>query len=306
MSFRSIVAPTEISAKRASIEVTLCVFFWGASFALMKIAVSEVSPFLAVWFRVAFGLCVIAPAAVFRGEFRRPFRDEVLALALLAFLGIVFHQNIQFIGMRNAGVANSNWMIAGTPAFVAMLGWIFLKERLSKLAISGLAVSVIGVALVISRGTEGLGVLSASGTGDILIAISAVNWGVFQILSRQLLLNHRPAFSVLWMNIFALVMQSLLVFFIYPQDFSGLLHVTVGGWCAIIFLGCVSSGLCYLLWYDGLSVLSAARVSVFQFLQPLIGVLVAYFLMGERFTLFIYVGGAMVLSGIWMVNNGKD
>jgi drug/metabolite transporter (DMT)-like permease len=57
------------------------------------------------------------------------------------------------------------------------------------------------------------------------------------------------------------------------------------------------------MWYDGLSVLPATNVSAFMFLQPIFGAVVAYFLTGERFTAFLYIGGALTLVGIWMVNN---
>jgi drug/metabolite transporter (DMT)-like permease len=269
----------------------------------MKIAVAEISPFLAVWFRILLGLSIIAPAAIYRRDCRRPFRDEVIPLMILGFVGVVFHQNLQFTAMQSAGVANSNWLIAGTPLFVALLGWIFLKEKLNMLAIAGLVVSGIGVLLTVAFGTQNSGASSNRGLGDLMIAISAANWGAFQILSRKLLKNNSPAFSVFWMNLFAMVMQSVLVFFIVPQKFSGLLDVSVKGWCAVIFLGCVCSGLCFILWYDGLSALPAASASVFMLLQPIFGALVAYFLAGEKFTVFLYVGGALTLMGIWMVNN---
>ena len=73
----------------------------------------------------------------------------------------------------------------------------------------------------------------------------------------------------------------------------------------MLFLGCICSGLCYIFWYDGLSVMPAARVAAFQFIQPLFGVLVAYFITGERFTPFILFDGTLTLCGIWMVNHGK-
>jgi drug/metabolite transporter (DMT)-like permease len=269
----------------------------------MKIAVGEISPFLAVWFRILFGLLVIIPAAIYRGDCGRPFRDEVIPFLTLAFLGVAFHQNLQFTAMRSAGVANSNWMIAGTPAFVALLSWIFLKEKLNRLAIAGLVISGLGVLLILGLGTQNPEGAANRGFGDFMIAVSAVNWGVFQILSRRMLKNHSPAFSILWVNLFAMIMQSTLIFFIAPQTFSGLLDVSVRGWCSVIFLGCVCSGLCYLLWYDGLSALPATGASVFMLLQPIFGALVAYFLTGERFTVFSYVGGALTLMGIWMVNN---
>jgi drug/metabolite transporter (DMT)-like permease len=222
---------------------------------------------------------------------------------ILAFLGVAFHQNLQFTAMRSAGVANSNWMIAGTPSLVALLSWIFLREKLNLLGMAGLVVSGLGVALIVGMGTRDRGVIAGRGFGDLMIAVSAVNWSVFQILSRKLLKNHSPAFSIFWVNLFALLMQSALVFFIAPQKFSGLLDVSVKGWCAVVFLGCVCSGLCYLLWYDGLSVLPATRTSVFMLLQPIFGAAAAYFLTGERFTAFLYAGGVLTLAGIWMVNN---
>jgi drug/metabolite transporter (DMT)-like permease len=269
----------------------------------MKIAVSEIHPFLAVWFRILFGMLIITPAVMYRGDYRRPFRDEVIPFMILAFFGVAFHQNLQFAAMRSAGVANSNWMIAGTPAFVALLSWIFLKEKLNRLAVGGLVISGLGVLLILGLGTRNLGSNAGRGFGDLMIAVSAINWGVFQILSRKLLKNHSPAFSIFWVNLLALIMQSALVFFIAPQKFSGLLDVSVKGWCSVIFLGCVCSGICYLMWYDGLSVLPATNVSAFMFLQPIFGAVVAYFLTGERFTAFLYIGGALTMIGIWMVNN---
>jgi drug/metabolite transporter (DMT)-like permease len=306
MSLKNILSPRAISARRAGVEVFLCVLFWSASFAAMKISVAEVEPLLAVWLRILFGLFLIIPAARYRGEFRRPFRDEVLPLLWLAFLGVAFHQNIQFVGMRTAGVANSNWMIAGTPVAAAVLGVIFLGERVTPAAILGLISAGAGVLLVLGLGTKGLEVFTAGGSGSLLIALSAVNWAVFQIMSKRLLRGASPAFAILWINIFALAIQSLAVFAARPQDFGGLLYVSMRGWCAITFLGCVCSGLCYILWYDGLSVLTAARVSAFQFLQPALGAVAAYFLMGERFTLYMYAGGAMILIGVWLISNAKD
>jgi drug/metabolite transporter (DMT)-like permease len=306
MKLKSVLAPEAISERNAVAEILLCVLFWGVSFAGMKIAVARVEPLLAVWLRIFLGLFLIVPAARYRGELRKPFRDETVPLLVLAFLGIVFHQNIQFAGMRSAGVANSNWMIAATPAAVAVFGIVFLKERVNAAAVLGLLFAGIGVLLVVGLGTKGFEIFATGGTGDLLIAASAVNWAVFQVMSRKLLRGCPPTFAILWMNIFAFLMQSLAVFVFWPQDFWGLLHVPMRDWCVILFLGCVCSGLCYVLWYDGLSVLTAARVSAFQFLQPAVGVVVAYFLMGERFTPYIYAGGAMILAGVWLINNAKD
>ena len=305
INLRSVIAPPVITYRRACIEILLCVFFWGASFASMRIAVHEVTPLLAVWFRIALGLPVLTAAVFWRKELRMLRRDEVLPLLFLGFLGVAFHQNIQFFGMRTAGVANANWLIAGTPSVVALLGWFFLGEKLTRSAVAGLVISGLGVLLVVGLGTKGLGLFRMGAFGDLLIAVSAVNWAVFQILSRRMVSNKSPTFTAFWINIFAVVIQTALLV-LFPPDLGQLADVSSGGWGAMLFLGCICSGLCYIFWFDGLSVMKAAKVTAFQFLQPLFGAVAAYFLAGERFTLFIFVGGSLIMVGVWMVNRRKS
>ncbi|MDR3354793.1 MAG: DMT family transporter [Synergistaceae bacterium] len=294
-----------ISLRRARVEILLCVCLWSASFAMMKTAVAEIAPITAVWFRVAFGFLVLTSVIVARGEFSIPVRGEILPLIFLGLIGVVFHQDIQFVAMRTAGIANANWMIAATPSIVAFLGWFFLKEKMSFIAIIGLAVSAFGVLLVVGLGTKGLGMFSVHATGDLLMFISAINWAVFQIVSRKLLGNRSPSFTAFWINVFAIMAQSAL-FLVFPPSLDEIFKMSGSAWFAVLFLGCVCSGLCYTLWYDGLSVMPAAQVVVFQFLQPVAGAVIAYFLAGERFTVFLLAGGVLIIIGVWMVNHQRS
>ena len=192
-----------------------------------------------------------------------------------------------------------------SPSIVALLGWFFLKERLSFTAIAGLLISAFGVLLVVGLGTKGLGMFSVHATGDLLMFISAINWAVFQIVSRKLLGNRSPSFTAFWINVFAIIAQSAL-FLVFPPDLGEVLRMSASAWFAVLFLGCVCSGLCYTLWYDGLSVMPAAQVVAFQFLQPIAGAIIAYFLGGERFTLFLIAGGVLIITGVWMVNRQRS
>lgn len=290
-----------ISLNRAYVEILLCVSFWGASFVSMKIAVSEIAPITAAWFRMVLGMVIIAFITAIRREFSFPSSREILPLLFLGLVGIVFRQNMQFIGMRTAGVANANWLIAGTPSIVALLGWIFLKEKLSGAGMAGLLISGIGVLLVTGLGTRGLGMFRTDGWGDILIFVSAINWAIFQVASRKFVSRRSPAFMAFWISFFATAAQSGLLL-VFRPDIAQLKAVSFNAWIAVFFLGFVCSGLCYTLWYDGLSVMPAARVTAFQFLQPILGGTAAYFIAGERFTSFLFIGGAMIISGIWMIN----
>jgi EamA-like transporter family. len=125
----------------AYVGIGIAVFCWGVSFASMRIVVSELNPLVGVWARILLGMPVLLFAVLRRNELRSPSKKEWPILLFMGFLGILWHQGIQFWGMRTAGVANANWMIAGTPALVALMGWFFLKEKLSTSGIVGLGIS---------------------------------------------------------------------------------------------------------------------------------------------------------------------
>ena len=290
-----------ISQTRATIEVLITVFFWSASFALMKIATETMQTLTAVWFRIFFGMIPITCAVIYRRQLRLPPRGLILTFIVLGSLGVTFHQNLQLVGMITAGVANANWLIAGTPSFVAILGWLFLKERISKPAILGLLLSGCGVLLVVGLGTRGVNMFRITAAGDMMIALSALNWAVFVILSRKFVRDHPPAFTVFWINMVALIEQTVLVI-LFGQPLAGVVDIIPIGWFAIFILGFFCSGLAYVFWYDGLAVMPAAKVTAFQFLQPILGAVIAYIISGERFTPFMAAGGALILTGVWLVN----
>lgn len=291
----------------AYVGIGIAVFCWGISFASMRIVVSELNPLVGVWARILLGMPVLLFAVLRRNELRSPSKKEWPILLFMGFLGILWHQGIQFWGMRTAGVANANWMIAGTPALVALMGWFFLKEKLSTSGIVGLGISAFGVLIVVGLGTQGSNLFKHSGSsrlGDFLMILSSFNWALFQILSRKLTLQMRPAFAIFWLNAIALCLGTLLIIG-NPMALTELFSLSPKAWGALLFLGVVCSGLCYVLWYDGLAVLSAARVTAFQFFQPLVGAAAAYIMIGERFTWYLPIGGTMILFGVWLINRQK-
>jgi len=297
----------DIQSKEASFAnyamVLVAVTIWGGSFPSTKFALAQAEPMVIMCLRLFIGMPVLLAGSLFEGSLRLPSKNEAAALFLMGFQGIFFHQSIQCYAMRTAGAANANWMMIATPALVAILSRIFLKEKISGRGICGMILAATGVTLVIGRGTV---ITANSGSfgsiGDLIMLLSVLNWAIFLIVSRRVLKKDlSPAFVIFWEMLFALIVATPFAIFI-GSDFSVIPSFSSGTWTALIFLGAFSSALAYIFWFKALSIFTVTRVAVFQFLQPIAGVVISYFLVGERFTPWLFAGGAMILCGVWLVN----
>ena len=283
------------------LKLLFCVVAWGASFIATKVALRELSPVSLVWLRFLVGVIILGAAVTARRQLTLPGWKDLGYFALLGFIGITFHQWLQSTGLVTSQATTTAWIVATTPIFIALLGWLFLKEKLGWLRTAGIGLAALGVLLVVSQGDlASLASGHFGSPGDILIMIGAPNWAVFSVLSRSGLKRYPAALMMFYVMALGWLFSSLL-FFAGPglSEFS---HLTLDGWLGIAFLGVICSGFAYIFYYDALQVIPATQAGVFLYLEPLVTLVVAAILLGEPLLLASLLGGAIILVGVWLVN----
>lgn len=285
------------------LEAGFAATVWGASFIATKVALADISPIAIVWLRFGMGVVILGAAVALRREFKMPHKSEWGYFALLGFLGITFHQWLQSNGLQTSEASTTAWIVATTPVFMALLGWLILKEGLSGLKVFGIALAFVGVLVVVSDGNlASISVGRFGAPGDVLILISSVNWAVFSALSRRGLKTYSASLMIFFVMSFGLLFTTVL--FVGGGEYAGLPALTRNGWLGVLFLGVFCSGLAYIAWYDALQVLSTAGTGVFLYIEPLIAMAVAFLVLGEAITIASLAGGAVILLGVWLVNKG--
>jgi drug/metabolite transporter (DMT)-like permease len=283
------------------LEALFAVIVWGGSFIATKIAVGQISPNTVVWLRFAMGIPFIFVAVAARRQFAFPKGKEWLYFALLGFLGISFHQWLQSNGLQTAQATTTAWIISTSPAFIAVLGWLVLKEKLTLHQSLGIGLAMLGVLAVVSKGDFKAMAVGNFGTiGDFLILISSVNWAVFSILSRRGLKNHPSTRLTFWVMTLGWMFTSLA--FVVSGKYTEILQLDFRGWMAMLYLGVLTTGFAYIAWFDALSQLPAAQTGAFLFIEPLTSMVVAAYVLDEKITLIPVLGGVVILVGIWLVN----
>ena len=284
------------------VEALFAVIVWGATFIATKIALREVSPATIVWIRFGMGTFILGVVVVSRKQFALPERNEWLYFAMLGFLGVTFHQILQATGLQTAKATTTAWIVATTPVFIAILGWLALKERLTGLQVIGILLAAFGVLLIVSKGNLSALFTGEEGTiGDLLVLISSVNWAVYTILSRRELARHPAARMMFFVMLIGWLLVNVWIFGFGP-GFSEVANLTSSGWGAILVLGIFGSGLAYIAFYDALQEIPASQLGAFFNVEPLVTTVLASFMVAEAITAITLIGGAIIIWGIWLVN----
>ncbi|MBW8010099.1 MAG: DMT family transporter [Chloroflexi bacterium] len=290
--------------KVAYAKAVFSVIAWGGSFIATKIALQNVSPTTVVWLRFAIGVAILGIVTFLRGLLTFPKPEEIGYFSLLGAIGITFHQWLQSTGLVTSEATTTAWIVASTPIFIALLGWLVLGEKLTSRIFFGIGLASIGVLLVVSKGDLASITKGQIGTsGDMLILLSAPNWAIFSVLSRRGLQKHPATQMMFYVMTMGWLFTS--VQFSYQSGFVEIFQLSVKGWLAISFLGIFSTGMAYIFWYDALQILKATQVGAFLYLEPLVTIIAASLLLNEKVFTGTILGGGIILYGVWLVNRPK-
>ena len=274
------------------------VFFWGLSFIATKYALRELDPVLIINLRLCLAIPLLGVIAYFNNKHFGLQRKQFFLILLLASIS-AFHLWIQVTGLKYTSAANTGWIIGTSPIFIAILGFLLLKEKLTKKKTGGIIISLFGLVLLISKGN--LTSLSfISGKGDMLVLLSCLTWGFYSVVNRKIALDYSPLISTFYMFVCMAVLT-----FPFNLNFASLqsiVHLSSTGWIAILFLGIFCAGLGYVLWAQALSRMNSANVAAFLYLEPFVTVLGAWFFLGEQITGVMALSGFIIMIGVALVN----
>jgi drug/metabolite transporter (DMT)-like permease len=299
-SFNVTSEATEPHRTRALMEATAAVVIWAASFIATKIGLREASPFTVVWLRFGIGAVILGGIGAARRELSFPSTRDLGSFTLLGTIGITIHQWLQATGLKTAMASTTAWLVSTSPVFIALIGRVLLQEKMTRKRIVGIVLATAGVVLVVARGDWQAVFHGSFGVfGDLLVALSAITWAIFTVLSRHGLRRHGVVNMMFYVMLMGWVTASI------AWSITGGLQIpdrmSTEAWGSILFLGIFCSAIAYLLWYDALKHLPASQAGSLLYLEPLVTLVIAAILLGEAVTVSGITGGMIILLGVWLV-----
>jgi drug/metabolite transporter (DMT)-like permease len=274
---------------------------WGGTFVAGKIVVATLTPLMGSFSRyVVACVALLVAAFVLEGGLPRLSGRQWLATFVLGLFG-VFAYNLFFMGaLAKLPASRAALIIALNPAITIAISAVVLKERLSARRWLGVAVALLGVAIVVSRGDFRSFAGGGVGVGELFMFAAVTSWALYTILGRKVLGGLTPLAAT---NYAALWGTLLLGLAALPS--FGTLHPTQFDWrmvTSLLYLGVLGTALAFVWYYMSVKKVGASTTSVFNNLVPVFGVAISVLVLGEPLLLSMLVGGAVTIAGVLMVS----
>lgn len=294
------------SQTRAYGALVLMVSLWGSYPAATKLALADFPPFF-----LAAARCTLASvflgARLIRSEPRnlRGLGPGVLpAFLILGVSGIWGSTQMTYVAIHYTTASNAVILQATTPVMVALAARLYLGERLHPVQWGGVGVSALGVLLVITDGRLGALRPEELQAGDFINLAALAGWALYTVYGKRVLITSSPALA----TTAAYVLGTLLILPTaalaapwFPAPRLG----SLAGWVVVLYQG-VLGAVAHVWWYNAVQAVGPSRAAVFMNLQPVVGLLLAAALLGERISLWDVVGAALVLAGVALTTRGAS
>lgn len=240
---------------------------------------------------------MIALAAVSRGRDYPPLGRHDLMLLVVSAVALAAHFAFWVESVQRTSILASVVLVTMHPLFVAIGAWLFLGERPSRAVSAGIALGVLGAALLVGQGASDGGTL----TGNLFALIGGVMSSVYLVVGRGVRARlSTVTYGAVVYSISAAILMALVL--ATGMQLGGL---PASAYCSIVLLALVPQLIGHNAMNWALGSLSAAVVAVAILGEPVGSAIIAAIVLDEVPTALEVAGGAVVLAGVYVALRGE-
>jgi len=276
---------------------------WGLMAPVSKVVLAGVlTPLLLTDFRVAGAAGLFWLASAFTK--REPVaRGDMLRLFFASMLGIVFNQGVFMLGLNRTSPIDASIITTSSPILTMVIAALYLREPITGKKLSGVLMGAAGALLLILGGRQG-GFGGGGIWGDLLCLTAQLSFSLYLVFYKGLTARYSSVTLMKWMFTYAtLCLIPFSLDEIAALEWSQLDAGSLAGTAVVVFCGTFIS---YLLVPVGQKSLRPTVVSMYNYLQPVVGSAVAICWGLDRFNGWKAVAVALVFAGVFFVTRSRS
>ena len=272
----------------------LVTVIWGGGFVASDIALESMKPFQIMMVR--FLLASVLMGVISRGQRKseEKLKDRAGAIKAGVFMGVTLFMGFAFqiIGLQYTTPSKNAFLTALNVVIVPFIAFVILKKKIGAKGIIGAVMSVFGVALLSLNGNFTVSL------GDGLTLFCAVGFA-FQIFFTSEFVKKYPASVLNTVQMFtAFVLSAISLMIFGENDFQ----VTTQGWLSALYLGVVSTTICYLLQTACQKYIDETKAAIILSMESVFGTIFSILILHEVVTVRMVIGCAVILAAVIISN----
>ena len=285
--------------------LTLTALFWSGNMVMGRGIRADVPPIALAFWRWIIALALVAPLALphLRSQWPR-LKAAWPIVVVLGLLGVGGYNTFAYLALQHTTATSATLLNSFIPIATIAFAFLFFGKRLSRLEAAGVAVSLCGVAAIVSRGSLETLLGLTLNTGDLWMLAAVTVWGLYTVG-----LQKRPEGVHPMLMLAAFTVVGLLALApAYAWELSTGRTINLG-WNAIggiLYTGIFPGFLGYVFYNAGVAAVGPARGSLFIHLMPVFATILAAIFLDERPYLYHFVGIALVFAGIYLTTRRQS
>lgn len=229
-------------------------------------------------------------------------RRDLARLALYSLLGVVLNQLLYMQGLTLTTAIHANLLITTVPVFTLAAAVLAGHERATRTGVAGLALAMAGALLLLDP--TKLDLRGGTALGDVMILLNALAYALFLVFSKEMLQRHPPLAVISGVFLFGAV--GTLPFGVPGLVATELGEVSSRTWLLVAYIVLVPTVATYWISLWALRRVTSSLVAVYIYVQPLVTVAIAPFVLGERPGPELAAAGAAIFAGIALVAAAQE
>ena len=284
----------------AYIFLILATLFWSGNFIVGKAAsIFEIPPFTLNFYRWTFAWLILAPFTLREIVQKKDHILENIKLILvLGITSITIFNSIVYYSLNFTQVISGVLMISTIPVMIIFFSWMFKIEKTNIYQILGVVLSLVGVAIIVTKADFNLLINLDFNKGDLWMVVAMFSWAMYSALLRK------KKFELSQLSLLEVIISAGLILLIpayliemylgYKLNLNLPFILTLS--YVVLFPGLAS----FICWIKGISIIGSNRSGIFLHLMPIFSTALAILIFKEKFMNFHFFGAVFIISGIFL------
>ena len=282
--------------------LTLAALFWSGNFIIGKFAtLFEVPPLTLNFLRWVMVWFLLIPFTFKEIIAKKSYiKKNFFIIGLMGILSISTFNSFVYFALNFTQVINAVLMLAAIPPMIIIFSSIMKIEKTNMFQLSGLFLSIFGVATIISNADVQKIISLSFNKGDIWMLVCVLSWSLYSTLLKK------NKFQLSQFSLIQIMVTVGLIFlvpqFLYEQSIGLDIKINKASILILAYVVIFPAIAAYYCWQKAIELIGPNRSSMFIQLMPLFSAIMAIIIFKEKFQLFHFIGASFIISGIYLSN----